>query len=210
MFNHSRLLKFVIVVLTLIIAALICALLWLRFDLPEDGKHTTYREMCFTKECIKISSTILERMDTSVDPCEDMYQYACGNFIQMNTVPEDYYARNLLQEMQEGMFVEMKHNLEAAHSENETNHIRQIKRLYRSCINETDDDIGTSIEALFQLIIELTGSEWPLLTANRVTTFKEVPLERQLALLFLHQVQPFFQIFIAPHKNTSAYALHVI
>ena len=150
-------------------------------------------------------------MNPETNPCEDFYQFACGNFIWSNTVPEDYYARNLLQEMQESMFIEMKNYLEAPLDHFELNHIRQIKQLYLSCMNEKNEEfvLSNSFEALFDHIIELTGNEWPVLSTNQVTIFEEISFERQLALLFLHQVQPFFQIFVAPHKNSSSYALHV-
>ena len=69
-----------------------------------------------------------------------MYTFSCGNFIRTNAVPDDYYARNLLQEMQEGMFVEMKNYIEQPISTNDPNHIEQIKLLYMSCMNDTQEE----------------------------------------------------------------------
>jgi len=141
-----------------------------------------------------------------------MYAFSCGNFIRTNAVPDDYYARNLLQEMQEGMFVEMKNYIEQPILKNDPNHIRQIKMLYMSCMNDTNEEelIMHGLEALYDLIIELTGNEWPILLGpDQSAPFKDINFTHQLALLYLYQVQPFFQIFVAPHKNSSSYALHV-
>lgn len=141
-----------------------------------------------------------------------MYMFACGNFVRSNAVPEDYYARNLLQEMQEGMFVEMKHYIESPIKPSDPNHIEQLKLLYMSCMNETQEEdlVMHGLEALYNLIIELTGSEWPLLSgASAAVPFQDIEFQQQLALLYLHQVQPFFQLFVAPHRKTTTYALHV-
>ena len=120
-------------------------------------------------------------------------------------------ARNLLQEMQDGMFVDLKNYLEAPIETNDAHEITQIKKLYTSCINETDDDqmLNSSVESLLALIVNLTGNEWPVLTTRDTAMLSEIPLETKLALLYLHQVQPFFQIFVAPNRNISTYALHV-
>lgn len=46
-------------------------------------------EVCDTQECTLAAAAIIEAMDTSVDPCDNFYQFACGGWINSNPVPED-------------------------------------------------------------------------------------------------------------------------
>ena len=38
---------------------------------------------------MKTANELLKQMDKSVDPCEDFYLYACGNFIKNTKIPDD-------------------------------------------------------------------------------------------------------------------------
>lgn len=169
---------------------------------------------CTSKQCIKIASTILERIDTTVDPCDDFYQFSCGNFIRTTSVPEDYVTKNVLLEIQTNMFIEIRNYLEQSPLEKESFEIEQVKKLYQSCMNVSEESpyvSSSTMDSLFELIAQVTGSQWPIINNHQQNdeSSPDISLEKKLATLFLHQVQPFFQVFVAPNKNTSTYALHV-
>jgi len=48
---------------------------------------------CSTKECIETSKYILNNMDTSVNPCEDFYHYACGGW-ESEILSKNIYGSN--------------------------------------------------------------------------------------------------------------------
>lgn len=66
------------------------------------------REVCTTPECLRAASRLLDRMDRSVSPCQDFYQFACGNYLHENVVPDDALYRSAMQEMQEDVLVIIK------------------------------------------------------------------------------------------------------
>ncbi|CAH8560570.1 unnamed protein product [Heterobilharzia americana] len=46
----------------------------------ERNERWKNRNQCFTKECLLSSSSIVSHMNTTIAPCENFYQYACGSY----------------------------------------------------------------------------------------------------------------------------------
>ena len=43
-------------------------------------------DTCMTQECVELSTLILGGLNESVDPCDNVYEFACGNWIESNSV----------------------------------------------------------------------------------------------------------------------------
>uniref|UniRef100_A0A674MAL3 Neprilysin n=1 Tax=Takifugu rubripes TaxID=31033 RepID=A0A674MAL3_TAKRU len=44
--------------------------------------------VCTTADCTSSAARLLENMDTSVDPCDNFFEYACGSWLKQNVIPE--------------------------------------------------------------------------------------------------------------------------
>jgi len=63
---------------------------------------------CSSPACMTAASRILHRINLNHNPCDDFYQFSCGNFIAHNEIPDDSFQRSTLQEMQESILVDIK------------------------------------------------------------------------------------------------------
>lgn len=127
-------------------------------------------------------ANIMKRyMDTTVNPCDDFYSYACGNWAKYNSIPSDKVAYDTFEILRESLDKALKGLLSdddedrKKNKRNKRTHDKQrlrrheknaeikAKNLFHSCMNyETIEKRG--VEPLMELLETLGG--WPLLDKN--------------------------------------------
>jgi predicted metalloendopeptidase len=98
----------------------------------ENGK------MCTTPGCIHAASSILEKMDTSVDPCDDFYQFSCGQFLERTTIPDDKIYVNSFSIVGDLLQEQLKSLITSPVSEKDIEPFKMVKNLYLACTNESE------------------------------------------------------------------------
>ena len=85
-----------VVLIILLLAATIglAVALGITLNGKSDGSTSTGgSDVCTTRQCAETATLLFQGLNESVDPCEDFYQFVCGNWIQNNYVdPGEIYS----------------------------------------------------------------------------------------------------------------------
>src|SRR5438477_10001295 len=84
-----------------------------------------------------IPSLDLTSIDKTVDPCEDLYHYACGGWQKNNPIPADETSWDVTSKMYEENLQFLRGILEEAASAKKRDTVTQeIGDFYAACVNE--------------------------------------------------------------------------
>lgn len=121
-------------------------------------------DVCTTPGCARAASQALELMDLSVDPCDDFYSFACGNFVKNTKIPD---VKNSV-----GAFtvigVKVQDQLHSLIGEkisaNDLPSFKIAKRLYNTCMDESTIEKHGK-EPLISMTEKLGG--WPVVEGDK-------------------------------------------
>ncbi|XGW09237.1 hypothetical protein V3C99_011498 [Haemonchus contortus] len=161
--------------------------------------------VCTTIGCVRAANNIINALNTSVNPCEDFYEFACGSWNEDHPIPDDMSAFGTFSFVREQVRQQLRVLLEQEVTSQSVS-INMARIAYKTCMNKTQlEELKTSL--LFETLSEL-GS-WPLLqTSWQRDTFDLTDL---MAIARRdYGAESFFQIYIyADAKNTSRNTLFV-
>ncbi|XP_071110115.1 neprilysin-like isoform X1 [Haliotis cracherodii] len=125
-------------------------------------KTEELQNVCTTEECVMAASRLSSVMDSSVNPCDNFYDFACGSWMKKNVIPEDKSSLDMFGVLRDEVLVILKNLLETER-ENEIESVKKVKALYSSCINETQlEERGA--EPALQFLVSLGG--WPMINTS--------------------------------------------
>ncbi|KAK5647015.1 hypothetical protein RI129_005479 [Pyrocoelia pectoralis] len=118
------------------------------------------KNICLTPGCIHTASHVLNNMDPSIDPCDDFYQFACGNFIKKTNIPDDKSSVTSFSVISDLLQEQLRTMIEEPVKQGEPKPFVLLKRIYKSCMNTTaiEKDGLTTIKSILK---DLGG--WPVL-----------------------------------------------
>jgi len=134
----------------------------------------------------------IDNIDTTLDPCADFYQYACGNWLKNSEIPPDQSDWGSFTELEErNLDIERSILEKAAHGGAQRDAIdRKIGDLYGSCMDEKDVDA----KGIGPLQPEL----------DRIAAAKEKEaLMAEIAHVHLIGPSPLFRFFAQPDLHNA-------
>lgn len=121
--------------------------------------------LCETPGCVNAAASILNRMNASVNPCDDFYNFACGKFVKdtLLTMPDEKSTVDMFSMVSDRIEIQLKTILTEPIEPTELKTFKLAKRLYASCMNRT------TVESLglkpMNNILHLLGG-WPVLMGH--------------------------------------------
>nr|ARK19839.1 endothelin-converting enzyme-like protein 1 [Ampulex compressa] len=127
---------------------------------------TTAVRVCDTEACNRLSTEIRSNMNTSVDPCDNFFQYACGGWIAAHPVPDGARRFSRLHVMYQELQDQLRELLEEPIKPTDNSGERAAKQHFQLCINETAS--GQNM-VRFLSIVGNVGL-WPMIRGSGTVT----------------------------------------
>jgi len=91
-------------------------------------------DVCLSPECVVAASSIIQAMDTTADPCQDFFQFACGGWVEANEIPD---GKNIW-----GRFYELRNMVDKALKEivtsekpSESLAVTNLRTMFNGCMD---------------------------------------------------------------------------
>ncbi|KAK7093251.1 neprilysin-1-like [Littorina saxatilis] len=126
---------------------------------PAYPGHQQALDVCLTRGCVQASSRLMEAMDATIEPCDDFFEFACGNWNKIHIIPDDRASYNTFSKLGDDIQGMLKDLLEEPVQEKDCEATMKAKYLYASCLNETAID-EQGLAPIEELLAELGG--WPV------------------------------------------------
>ncbi|XP_048241365.1 endothelin-converting enzyme homolog isoform X1 [Haliotis rufescens] len=160
------------------------------------------RAACTSKDCVREAASLINAIDFTVDPCDNFYEFACGNWMRSRTIPDDKSAYQRFTEVRDSVQLKLKVELEKPITSTDIEAVRKVKVMYKSCTNE-DVITKRGLHVTEPLLQELGG--WPVTGGWDESKFNLVDL---LVKLGLYNNMVLIDTGVSPDDKNSS--VHII
>lgn len=90
---------------------------------------------CHTMSCNQTATEIAESLNSTIEPCDDFYRFACDGWIGTHPVSDVVNAISQFDLLEHQVVAKTKTMLDANENRSNGNWWRMLQYLYQSCLN---------------------------------------------------------------------------
>lgn len=94
-------------------------------------------KICLTPGCIHTASKVLDAMDSSIEPCDDFYHFACGKFVKNTNIPDEKVSVNTFSVIGDLLQEQLRTLVSEEPREDEAKPFRLAKDFFKACMNKS-------------------------------------------------------------------------
>jgi len=157
--------------------------------------------LCLTKDCIEAAARLAKYMDESVNPCQDFYQYSCGGWEKMNSIPEGVGRWGTFEQLAQDNYRHIVGYLSKQSAKNDPDAIKKMRQIYSACLDT--DKIKEDAPAALRHYLNITGG-WD---ETNVTQKEPWSINSSLVVEHFYGSSAFFEFDIEPDDYNSTKAV---
>ena len=156
--------------------------------------------MCLDVDCVQVAARLTSFMDTSVNPCQDMYQYSCGGWEDANTLPDGLGRWGTFEQLaQKNYQFLIKALSDGVKSKSEA--VNKAKQIFVACTDTAQ--IQADIPQALNHYLTITGG-WD---ETNITQNSSWSIDSSLVVEHYYGSSAFFSFDIEPDDMNSSKAV---
>ena len=121
-----------ILVVTFLGLSVFLAVVLIGVSVPFAIRANCDTSTCTTPSCVQLAATVLANMNTSVNPCDDFYNYSCGGWVDENIIPPGRGLWGVFDQLNNKNQVRLKKLIEGD-LDSDVSAIQLARQLYEAC-----------------------------------------------------------------------------
>lgn len=103
-------------------------------DFSKAVHKNNYKTLeCNSKRCHQLTKYIKNSMNTSIDPCHNFYEYACGGWMKRNPIPKTSSTFSTFSKLNQKV-EQILHKILGSSMKKDPITLKKAKKFYRSCM----------------------------------------------------------------------------